>query len=193
MAQDEQQYEMHALVDSTDQRTDANKHRTPESTTRPLSRSSSITVRDQATTSIHNTVWALAIFIAYAVIALFAWIALCIMNKRPMLGLKEKSYYAGVDVNYDAARTYRMNERNYIAAQVLQSVAALLTIPITSAICSMACVAYMQAGSLRKNLTLRQTMALADRGWISPSILIRIDALGSLPLYVALALTFVGK
>jgi hypothetical protein len=41
-------------------------------------------------------------------------------------------------------------------------------------------------------LNLRQTMALADQGWISPRIWTMYSKVGSLPLYIAFGLTLVG-
>lgn len=192
MAQDEDhQYEMRPLVDSTNQPTHSDKHVAHTATVTTLSRRSSDTVRDPATTSLNTTLWAIVIFIIYTALAVIPWSILCIMNERPLM--KEKSYHPERFEGRNATQSYAANERNFRTAQRLQSIATLLTIPITTAICSMACVAYMQAGSLRKSLTLSQTMALADRGWLSPATLVRVKTLGSLPLYIAFALTLIGK
>jgi hypothetical protein len=85
------------------------------------------------------------------------------------------------------------HENSIRAAQIVQTISSLLTIPVTSAICSMAFVAFLQASNLRLRLNLRQTMALADQGWISPRIWITISEVGSLPFYIAFALTLFGK
>jgi hypothetical protein len=68
------------------------------------------------------------------------------------------------------------------AAQIVQAIATLLTIIFESAICSIALVTFIQSGSLRTKLNLRQTMALADQGWMSAQIWTRLSKVGSLPL-----------
>ncbi|KAL9621641.1 MAG: hypothetical protein Q9160_003893 [Pyrenula sp. 1 TL-2023] len=57
---------------------------------------------------------------------------------------------------------------------------AVLSIPISSAICARATVAYTQS---KRNLNLRQTLALADRGWWDPFILSRLVLPGGLVKY----------
>ncbi|KAF2179259.1 hypothetical protein K469DRAFT_716517 [Zopfia rhizophila CBS 207.26] len=65
----------------------------------------------------------------------------------------------------------------------------------------MAAVGYMQAGRFPRRLSLRQLMALADQGWISPRMWVRVFGekgglwsvrAGSLRLFVAFALTAIG-
>lgn len=131
-------------------------------------------------------------FIFYATIALYAWIVFCITSRGP-IGSK-KSYFELDQYYEEKVISLLSNTRNHIrAAEILQSIATLLTIPITSAICAVAAVAFMQAGGLRTQLTLRQTAALADQGWLSPRILLKFSALGSLPLHIAFGLTVVGE
>ncbi|KAL9107780.1 MAG: hypothetical protein Q9227_007402 [Pyrenula ochraceoflavens] len=48
---------------------------------------------------------------------------------------------------------------------------AVLAIPIASAICARAAVGYTQT---KRNLSLRQALALADRGWWDPGVLTRV-------------------
>ena len=171
----------------------------PETTHEPmytsrLSRASSITVREPIVRTLHTSFWPLMVFIFYATLALFTWIVLCVASSRP---IGSKKGYINVQ-DYSTTRgdldaTLTKHERALRAAQILQVVVALLTIPVTSAICSMALAAYIQAGSSRTKLNLRQTMALADQGWISPRTWIRRSKVGSLPLYFAFTLTLVGK
>jgi hypothetical protein len=151
---------------------------------------SSITAREPVATDIPLHSFPLFAFLLYAALALVSWILLCIMSKRPIRG--DKSYYNRIS-SYKGDGRFAINERYYMAARILQSIVSLLTIPFTSAVCSVACVAYMQTGHLRTSLTLRQTMALADQGWISPRIWTRLDRMGSLPLYFAFGLTLVGR
>lgn len=83
------------------------------------------------------------------------------------------------DVNFDGPETYHWlthsvvssvytkNEDWLQAAQVIRSIAAVLTIPLTSAVCARAAVAFVQQYT-RSDLTLRKTLVLADRGWTDP-------------------------
>ncbi len=149
-----------------------------------------MTAREPVVTTLHTPLWPLVVFIFYATLAIFTWVVLCIVSNR-LIGTKQdymeqKSYRSDLDV-------VLTRHKNAIrVAQILQAVVALLTIPITSAICSMALAAYIQTGSPRTKLNLRQTMALADQGWISPRIWTKYSKVGSLPLYVAFGLTLVG-
>ena len=156
-----------------------------------LSRASSMTVREPIVRTLDTPKWPLMVFTFYATLTLFTWIVLCVASSRP-IGSK-LSYTDNQDYFKDVAPLLAKHERILRAAQILQSVVALLTIPITSAICSMALAAYIQAGSSRTKLNLRQTMALADQGWISPRIWARYSKVGSLPLCFAFALTLIGK
>lgn len=158
----------------------------------PLSPRSSLTAHEPATTRLRTPLWPIIVVLFYAAITLTSWVLLCIMSKRPFRGMDD--YYDDDDY-YDRQRQYlKANENCYKAAEILQTIAALLTIPVTSIICSVACVAYMQAASSRKSLNLRKIMALADQGWLSPRILWdRLPETGCLPLYIALGLTLIGK
>lgn len=72
------------------------------------------------------------------------------------------------------------NRRWRLTLQAIGAVMAVLAIPISSAICARATVAYTQ---IKRNLNLRQTLALADRGWWDPFILSRLILPGGLGKY----------
>ena len=191
MAQDDRHgHELQTLSSTNDSQGPSSRNKVGATSTRPISMSSSITVREHATTTTHTLWWPIVVFLIYTAFALFSWISLCIMSARPIR--KEKSYNAEKTETYEPRYWYDVNAKYFRTAQILQSITAIMTIPVTTAICSMACVAYMQAGSWRKSLTLRQSMALADRGWMSPGILNSYTHSGSLPLLCALALTLIG-
>jgi len=188
-------HEMHSVSEETRQ-ANAGAPKVPENTHEPMytsrvSRASSMTVREPIVRTLHTSFWPLMVFIFYATLALFTWITFCVASSRP-IGSKY-DYTSNEDYSNDLVPVLAKHEKALRTAQILQSVVALLTIPITSAICSMALAAYIQAGSSRTKLNLRQTMALADQGWISPKIWARWSKVGSLPLYSAFALTLVGK
>lgn len=91
---------------------------------------------------------------------------------------------------------YVSNERWFQAAQVIQSIVAVLTIPLASTVCSKAAVISVQRRDQQK-LSLRQTIALADRGWTDPVIYIRLlsggfKQYGSKLLVLAILLNAIG-
>ncbi|GAD99582.1 hypothetical protein PVAR5_8298 [Paecilomyces variotii No. 5] len=60
------------------------------------------------------------------------------------------------------------------ATRVLQSLATVLTTPITSAVCASAAVVFAQRRRTARGLTLRQVMTLADRNWVDLSTYSRL-------------------
>ena len=185
--------ELRDLSDERNQQRPVNKN--GEASAVPASLRSSITAREPATTYTHFPRWPLVLFIVYASLTLVPWVTLCVMNRRPIRGTR--SYYADgtqrFSIDEPPEYWYSVSKKHFRVMQILQHIAAIATIPVTTAICSTACVAYMQSGSLRRSLTLKQSMALADAGWIFPRVLVKVKTLGSLPLYTAFALTLIGK
>lgn len=180
--------ELHTLSNNPqEQRPVPNKNGVSEISTSPRS---SITAREPQTTQMRTTYWPIFVFLIYAAFALFPWICLCILSKRPIR--KENAYFSVEPNSTDPEHWYHVSKKYFKAAQILQPIATLVTIPVTTAICSIACVVYMQSSPLRRSLTLRQSMALADSGWLSPRVLARVGTMGSLPLYAAFALTLFG-
>jgi hypothetical protein len=106
----------------------------------------------------------------YTFLILFSWVVTCIMTHHPMTG---NSYGVNVDLNkyYTSGESQRYryiaNERWYTAARFIQAGVAVLTIPLTTTVCSYAAVVYLQHVPSRSepDITLRQMMSLADRGW----------------------------
>ncbi|KAK3719604.1 hypothetical protein LTR37_004141 [Vermiconidia calcicola] len=80
--------------------------------------------------------------------------------------------------------------------RVLNAIASLATVPVISALLAQGAVVYCQRRNIKQRLNLRQTFALADRGWTDIAIL--WDALpwshssGSMFLWLAAGLLFVG-
>ncbi|KAJ7720637.1 hypothetical protein B0H16DRAFT_1474330 [Mycena metata] len=115
--------------------------------------------------------------LCYAAMAVIAWTATCYLSFKP-IGAK----HYGVNVLYmqnngygDIGpqayhQLYVQSEEWFRAARVLASIFATLTIPVATAVCTRAAVAFHQ----RKRLTLRQTMMLADKAWIEPVTWLRL-------------------
>lgn len=104
----------------------------------------------------------------YTILILFAWVMTCIMTHRPMTG---SSYGVTSNAHYRAGYSqknrYTANERWYTAVRFIQAGVAVLTLPLTTTVCSYAAVVYLQHITSRSepNINLRQMMSLADRGW----------------------------
>jgi hypothetical protein len=150
-----------------------------------------MTAHEPVIRNLHTSLWPLVIFAVYAGLALFSWVVFCLASTG-LAGTKRSYLYT--EIYRDELSLLIRKHENFIrAAQIAQAITALLTIPVTSAICSMVLVSFIQTGSLRTRLNMRQTMALADQGWISPRIWTKLAKVGSLPLYLAFGLTLVGK
>ncbi|KAJ5351329.1 hypothetical protein N7452_000303 [Penicillium brevicompactum] len=116
--------------------------------------------------TLERSVWVLILACFYAALTTSSWTILCILSTRPT---KNKSYEIPKNMtveNYkpDTA-TYTFNETLYQRARVIQSIASILTIPITSAVCSAAAVVFVQRHGKASNITMRQLLVLADKGW----------------------------
>lgn len=138
------------------------------------------------------------VVLAYICLALFAWISTCILSFRPIVS---STYFADTTHTFfysNLDRLYQKNERWFQATRVLQSIVSVLAIPLTSAVCAKAAVVFAQRSSRRTSLSLRQTMALADKGWASPAIVMRAGTpqgfkrIGSSFLLIAIVLNLIG-
>lgn len=92
---------------------------------------------------------------------------------------------------------YEKNERWFQAARVVQAIVAVLTLPMTTAVCSKAAVLIAQGPSKGRSMSLRKTVILANKGWSDLSVYYRLltgrwRRYGSPFLYFAIALTVVG-
>lgn len=155
------------------------------------SRASSLTAREPVVRLLTTPTWPIITFALYATLVVFTWTVACVGNFG-LVGTKKSYMNVGDLWKEDFNKAVKRHENFLRAAYILQVVTALLTIPITSSICSTAMAAFIQAGSLRTRLNLQQTMALADQGWLSPRIWNHVSHLGSLPFYVAFGLTLIG-
>ncbi|KAF2866951.1 hypothetical protein BDV95DRAFT_622590 [Massariosphaeria phaeospora] len=149
------------------------------------SKRSSITARETVITVLHTSLWPIVVFGFYAAVALASWIIICVSSKRPIRFTN--SYYHVPNTAPRLEHIWSVNEKYIRTARIIQTIAVLLAIPVTSA---MACVVYVQSNDLRKSLSLRKTLALADQGWASPA---KVTRVGCLPLFIAFGLTIIGS
>ncbi len=105
----------------------------------------------------------------YAAMFITAWSILTMTSRRP-IGRASYSCDSAVDYTCPSAaerRAHNARTQTYISnAQTLMSAVALLTIPLTATVCAAAAVPWLQR--VGHDMSLRQIMTLADRGWTSP-------------------------
>lgn len=111
-----------------------------------------------------RTLWLLAIYVPLVIIP---WVLTCVLARRPINApsyIKQQGFSA----------TEVKNLRNWkTAVDVLNSIVALITIPLLSALLAQAAVVFCQRRHAGQFLSLRDMFALADRGWTNPTELWR--------------------
>ena len=156
-------------------------------------------------TTLHRSGYILVLVLLYAALALTSWVLLCLLTFKPLT-----AHHYGVDI--DTRRNngygwvsplyihglYLKSEHIFRAAKVIQAIVSVLTIPLTSAVCSKAAVVFVQHRKQRLGFTLRQLMVLADKGWTDPDVISRLlfagwRKYGSSFLLLAILLNLLGK
>ncbi|KAF7329887.1 hypothetical protein MKEN_00252400 [Mycena kentingensis (nom. inval.)] len=125
-----------------------------------------------------QTSFTIVIFaLVYTTLAVIAWAATCYLSFKPIGANHYGVWVLNAENNgwgWTSARAfhslYEKSENWFRVARVLAAIVATLTIPVATSVCTRAAVAFHQ----RSKLTLRQTMALADRAWIEPSTWLRL-------------------
>ena len=124
----------------------------------------------------------------FSVVTIITWTITCTLCYR---SVNFATYYDRTG-SYDK-RSYEVNDWVRKVVKTAMSLLAAISIPVTSSICAKAAVVYCQKGpdNRRTSLSLRQTLALADRGWSDLRILSKLvrpgngRRTGSLPLVVS--------
>lgn len=123
------------------------------------------------TTSSINPTWrrtrAWWILSLYLPLLIVPWTLTCIMNFRPI----SAPCYIN-QAGYRTARDFEVNEGWQVAINVMNAVAAVLTIPVTSLLLAEAAVVWLQRGKRGSApLPLAQFYDLADRAWTDVSVI----------------------
>lgn len=133
-------------------------------------------------TLLKRSFYTILIALVYTGLALFAWILLCIQSTRPITTksyslnvLKEKVNYDFTSVGgiYPKVSPYVRNEEYFQRARIIQALTSVLTIPLTSALCSKAAVAFFQRKA-SVGLSMRKLTTMADRGWTDPETILKV-------------------
>lgn len=127
---------------------------------------------------LHRSGYIIFSVLLYIALAIFAWVVTCYLSFRPIttkhydLRASDNNNWAEPNKDYQNPLFVR-NEQWYRAARIIQSVVSVLTIPLTSAVCSSAAVIFIQQRA-QKGITVRQVMTLADKGWADLSTYLNI-------------------
>lgn len=123
---------------------------------------------------LRRSIYMIFLTMLYGAAALWSWAIICILTHRPIggigYGLNElNDIFNHPHLDYTVTDYldvfFARSERYLRAARIVQSVVSVLTLPLTSAVCSQAAVVYIQRKRGSNCPTLRQSIALADRGW----------------------------
>lgn len=129
-------------------------------------------------TRLHRSSYVFLLVTLYAGFALFAWVVTCILTHRPITTQHYGEWLwdtGSNDLVYvkNSHALFVKNEQWYRTARVIQSIVSVLTIPLTSAVCSSAAVIFVQHNQKSFRLSIRQVMVLADKGWSDPAAYVR--------------------
>ncbi|TAQ87222.1 hypothetical protein B7494_g4454 [Chlorociboria aeruginascens] len=104
-----------------------------------------------------RSLWLLGCYLPFLIVP---WVLTCIMAIRP---LSLPSYY---NQRGDYGSNLYLVMLFWLGfVRVLNSIASLITVPVVSALLAQGAVVFSQRRKKKQALSLRQTFALADRGW----------------------------
>jgi hypothetical protein len=136
-----------------------------------------------ASVPLRRSVYPVLLTLLYGSAAVYAWVIICILNHRPIGGVSYGQAEVTAVLNNPPPNALSITVPEYLdwffarsekylrAARIVQSLVSVATIPLTSAVCSQAAVVYIQRTRGANRPTLRQSMALADKGWTDITIL----------------------
>ena len=111
--------------------------------------------------------------IVFAALVIYSWVVLVILSFRP---ISAHSWEPFTDEygRYEKNSNYKLDDHLYRSARIIQSIASVLILPWTSAVCAYAAVIFVQNQKDGLSLTLRQVMNLADRRWMDGTLIVEI-------------------
>lgn len=108
----------------------------------------------------------ICLLVFYIPLLVIPWVLTCVLAVRP---LNARSY---INQGLGISPNEIINIGSWLAVvQVLNSIRGVVTIPIVSTLLAQAAVVYSQRRKAKQSLSIRQTFALADRGWSDITIL----------------------
>ena len=110
-----------------------------------------------------RSLWLLAFYVPMLIIP---WVMTCVLAIRPV----NRISYIDQSLHYTLSDLARILF-GLAAVRVLNAIASLVTIPLIGALLAQAAVTHTQRRRMNQAFTLRQTFALADRGWSDLALL----------------------
>ncbi|KAI7157093.1 hypothetical protein KC349_g5825 [Hortaea werneckii] len=102
-----------------------------------------------------------AILAFYLALLILPWVFTCVLSKRP---ISHPTYY---NQRGEFGGWIYVELLSWMAAvNVLNTIASVITIPVLSCLVAQAAVVYCQRRKKAQAINLRQTLVLADRGWL---------------------------
>ena len=160
-----------------------------------------ILLEKDTTTKIHRSLWVFLFVFSYISLAVYAWTVICSQSERVVSDFTDGTQLVGHNGPYQEPEDIVNTAKNHLkAARIVQSIVSLLTIPLTSAVCSRAAASFAQCrkAGVSPVITLRQTIALADKGWADVGVILKLvmgkwRQYGSRLLFIAIMLNVLGK
>lgn len=152
----------------------------------------------ESSVPLKRTVYPVFLVLFYSAAAIYSWAIICILTYRPIGGvgygidqlnhvgknlsewqrflkmhdpLEWEDPWKGNAFSKHLNEFYNKSEEYLRAARVVQALVSVATVPLTSAVCLQVAVVYTQQKRTSNGPTLRQSMALADKGWTDPILL----------------------
>lgn len=127
---------------------------------------------DGHSTTLHRSAFVPYVTVLFLVLIIYSWIVLAVLSFRPISTPSWEAPTPNAGYNHYAKKpNYATDERIYRSAMVLQSIASVLILPWTSAVCAYAAVIFVQNRKDALSMTMRQVMNLADRRWMDLSLI----------------------
>ena len=130
------------------------------------SRSKSTAQKNSSSKELKRHTMSLWLASAFAIASIFIWAITCTLSYKPV---QFETYF---DTTGKFSRgQFEQNDQWRRVSRVGLQVLGTLSIPLTSTICARAVVVYCQRSSNKKQpaISMRQTLVLADKGWLDPS------------------------
>ncbi|KAL8667360.1 MAG: hypothetical protein Q9168_007273 [Polycauliona sp. 1 TL-2023] len=128
-----------------------------------MSRSKSVAHKNDSSKKLEHHTLSLWLASAFAIASIFIWAITCTLSYKP---IQFETYF---DTAGRFSRDqFEQNDRWRRVSRVGLQALGTLSIPVTSAICTRAVVVYCQRSSKKRQpaITMRQTLTLADKGWL---------------------------
>ena len=119
--------------------------------------------------------------ISYVALTSTEWILTCVLAATPLVPELRYGPIQPYDTTHSYAATHggygewwTMHERSIVTLRALASISAVLALPTASTILARTSVALARSNNDKSKLSLRQTLAYADRAWMDFVVMARI-------------------